>query len=916
MKRIIVAAVLAAIVALAYIGNRHFGHLISDRAYRESAMAEFDRRMELYNLSDCIKGEMEARELSQNEVEAIKWFYASMPWSDAADYPFGFYLDNIRMAFTAQTEMDWGKRVPEREFLHFVLPVRVNNEKLDRFRETYYPELKERVKGMSMKDAALEVNHWCHEKATYLPSDSRTSSPMATIVTATGRCGEESVLLVAALRCVGIPARQVYTPRWAHTDDNHAWVEAWIDGKWYFMGACEPEPVLNMAWFNAPASRAMLMHTKVFGDYITDEDIISRTNCYTEINMIQNYVDTRRAVVRVEDMEGNPVENAKVEFKIYNYAEFYSVTSQKSNGEGEAALTTGLGDLLAWATKGELFGFAKISSDTTVVRLEHKMGEEFSAVVEVNPPVEGNIPVEVTEEQIALNKIRLAYEDSVRMAYTSTFYSADKADLKKVAPVGREAELEQLLLAAKGNWRGMSAFLDSAVQCGRADEAIDMLQSVSGKDLRDACHSVLFTHLVNTPDFKSMVARWNGAGYNDKGEIDKDFYAQYLLSPRIAGENLSEYKVKFANGGLEDAGFDTCKIFEEPDSAVEQYMKCFPGELLDDYNPQRIPATPEGVLKVGGADRLSRKIFIIALLRSCGVPARIDQVTGKPQYYRSGWFDISFPDEQVEAAVKESGAGMGYLRAEYESTRYLPNPQYYRHFTIAKIMDDGSAALLNFEEGDATEMGASASWDNILRNGYGVEPGYYLTTSGTRMASGGVLANLQFSRVESGKTAEFRLTMPRNNERISVLGYVDAEARFLPQESTEQTSLLSVTGRGYFTVVLLGSNDEPSNHAIRELEAALPLLKEWGRKIVVLLPDSKALQQIDRQKLSDAGELVCYGVDENGKIAGMFCSACNGDKNTLPLIAVADSFGRVVYYSQGYNTSIRSQITDVISKIR
>ena len=79
----------------------------------------------------------------------------------------------------------------------------------------------------------------------------------------TGRCGEESTLLVAALRSVGIPARQVYTPRWAHTDDNHAWVEAWADGKWYFLGACEPEPVLNLGWFNAPASRGMLMHTKV-----------------------------------------------------------------------------------------------------------------------------------------------------------------------------------------------------------------------------------------------------------------------------------------------------------------------------------------------------------------------------------------------------------------------------------------------------------------------------------------------------------------------------------------------------------------------------------------------------------------------------------------------------------------------------
>ena len=97
-----------------------------------------------------------------------------------------------------------------------------------------------------MHDAVLEVNHWCHEKAVYMPSDRRTSSPLATVKTAYGRCGEESTLLVAALRSVGIPARQVYTPRWAHTDSNHAWVEAWVDGKWCFLGSCEPEPVLNL----------------------------------------------------------------------------------------------------------------------------------------------------------------------------------------------------------------------------------------------------------------------------------------------------------------------------------------------------------------------------------------------------------------------------------------------------------------------------------------------------------------------------------------------------------------------------------------------------------------------------------------------------------------------------------------------
>ena len=83
---------------------------------------------------------------------------------------------------------------------------------------------------------------------------------------ARGRCGEESTLAVSAMRSVGIPARQCYVPRWAHCDDNHAWVEVWADGDWHYLGACEPEPVLDKGWFTAAASKAMLVHAKAFSD--------------------------------------------------------------------------------------------------------------------------------------------------------------------------------------------------------------------------------------------------------------------------------------------------------------------------------------------------------------------------------------------------------------------------------------------------------------------------------------------------------------------------------------------------------------------------------------------------------------------------------------------------------------------------
>ncbi len=238
-------------------------HFISDKNYRK--MVEEDFQAKQTAIANPAVFRVFEEDLSVKEREAMMFLYAYMPLGDMLNMDGEYYLKNFHLTEEALSTMPWGSSVPEREMRHFILPPRVNNENLDNAREVFYHELKDRVKHLSMYDAVLEVNHWCHEKAIYTPSDARTSSPLATVRTAYGRCGEESTLLVAALRAIGIPARQVYTPRWAHTDDNHAWVEAWMDGKWYFLGACEPEPILNLGWFNAPASRGMPKHTNVFG---------------------------------------------------------------------------------------------------------------------------------------------------------------------------------------------------------------------------------------------------------------------------------------------------------------------------------------------------------------------------------------------------------------------------------------------------------------------------------------------------------------------------------------------------------------------------------------------------------------------------------------------------------------------------
>lgn len=417
------------------------------------------------------------------------FLYAYMPIGDVTDYSGDYYLENVRLSGQTRAEMPWGDKVPNELFRHFVLPIRVNNENLDDSRRVFYGELKDRVKHLSMKDAILEVNHWCHEKVVYRPSDARTSSPLASVKTAYGRCGEESTFAVAALRSVGIPARQVYTPRWAHTDDNHAWVEAWADGQWYFIGACEPEPVLNLGWFNAPASRGMLMHTKVFGRYNGPEEIMLETPNYTEINVTENYAPTAKAIVTVTDVSGNPISGARVDFKVYNYAEFYTVATKYTDADGQVSLTAGKGDMLVWASSEGKFGFTKLSfgkqSELALV-LDKKEGDIFEVDLDMVPPVENaNLP-EVTSEQRAENDRRMALEDSIRNSYIATFPTAAQIDSivsgwKGTKTSSVKKSLCSFLVDARGNYDVLIRFLQEADRQGKLLKAAALLSIINEK---------------------------------------------------------------------------------------------------------------------------------------------------------------------------------------------------------------------------------------------------------------------------------------------------------------------------------------------------------------------------------------------------------------------------------------------------
>ena len=862
-------------------------HFITDETYRAEVESDFQaKQKELPN------GDLFAvfnSEMTPEEKEALTFLYAYMPIGDITDYSGEFYLKNIRSSFQAREEMPWGKDIPEDIFRHFVLPVRINNENLDESRMVFFGELKDRVKDLSLYDAVLEVNHWCHEKVIYTPSDARTSSPLASVKTAYGRCGEESTFTVAALRSVGIPARQVYTPRWAHTDDNHAWVEAWVGGKWYFFGACEPEPVLNMGWFNGPAYRSMLMHTKVFGKYYGPEDVMERTKGYTEINVIDNYAPSAKANVKVTDANGAAVEGALVEFKIYNYAEFYSVARKTTDSEGLCDMTAGKGDMLVWASKDGKFGYGKVSfgkDEQITIELDKTGGNMEAVELDIVPPVDGTIPVEVTDEQKEKNAIRLHQEDSIRNKYVATFYTEEKAAALAKELNTDEAKTKEYMIASRGNWMELEKFLRET-PAEKRNLAMELLGVVSAKDLRDTPASVFADHLNNTP------------------AVDSELFVEYVLNPRVSNEFLTPYK-GFALSNVDEG---TRKAVQENPAQLVDWVKQNI-TIKEDLNPQRIAIMPMGVWKSRVADKHSRDIFFVAAARSCGVPARIEPVAKKVQYYQNGWVDVDF-----EAAV-QSNAKQGKVVASYAPIKALQDPKYYSHFTIAKLLDNGKLQTLDFESANGADMGAGNTWSALLKNPLTLDEGNYVLVTGTRMANGSVLSEVSFFSVEAGKTTQIKLEMRENLDEVQVIGNFNSENKFKPVNGDSETSILATTGRGYFVVAILGARQEPTNHAMRDIAAVKAELEEWGRGLVLLFPDEKGWNSFDPKEFGELPNTITYGIDVDNKIQNEIASAMKlANANNLPIFIIADTFNRVVFVSQGYTIGLGEQMMKVIHKL-
>ncbi len=863
---------LPAFILMAALLSCSNSHLIVDKSLRKNILDDYNARAERFS-SSCPGLFTLADTLGDEAIrEAVSFLLAYMPLSDLGVYEPEYITDHALAALRTRSEMPWGPAIPAGLFLNFVLPPRVNNENPDNFRIIFNEELKERVSGLDAVEAALEINRWCQEKVAYQPSDSRTSSPMATVLSARGRCGEESTLTVAALRTVGVPARQVYTPRWAHTDDNHAWVEFWADGRWHYLGACEPEPVPDRGWFTEPARRAMLVHTRAFGRYNGDEHLVRGEHLFSEINTLDRYAETKELVVRVIDSKGSPVPGAETGFMLYNYAEFYPLARLECDSAGLCSLKTGLGSLFLWADDGGRHGYTLASPADTLVEViisDDITSTAFDLDISV-PPALTPFPG-IDEELVRKNNITVRRGDSIRNAYVMSWMSdTDPAELARKAGLGEE-EVTGFLKASMGNYRSIDSFIHQSGN--KAGKAMSILENISSKDLRDAPAETLSDHLDKAPE--------------PAPGSDTSLYDRYVLSPRIANEQLSPFR-----SAIMELPEELLQMFRSQPESLAGWIDTAIA-VTETENYYGTPVIPAGVLRLRMADSHSRDIFFVAVCRTAGVPSRLAPGTGRPQYHKAGsWHDVWFAGE-----TRPSGNPATVRFIAGEGTH---EPAYQVHFTLAQL-DNGKYNTLDFDYGMKI---------SDMSSGFRLDPGAYMLTTGNRDENGNVLASVSFFKLHTGEEKAITVNLRELPQSSAAAGKISFTGE-LSSYSGGKIDLESLSEKGT-VFIWIEPGREPTRHILNDL----PRLKEefdtWGGSFVFLTDPARTPDGFHPEELAGRPANAVFVTDTG--LAFMTSALGEGaSERPLPLVLCCDGNGEVIFFSEGYRIGTGEQI---LKKIR
>ena len=781
----------------------------------------------------------------------MAYYQSGMVYCDKADIGKDVLMGFAEHSCFLRNEVEWCKKLPEDIFLEYVAAYRVNNERIDDCRRFFYDMVMPLVEGLPLEEAVQKINFWSQTKATYHKADPRTANAVTVYKSGFGRCGEESTFLVTVLRSLGIASRQVYVPSWSHCDDNHAWVEVYFDGVWKYLGACEPEDVLNRGWFDLPASRAMLVVARCFGELLSrDDNVIVQNDSFAYRNSLEHYAKTARLTVTVTDPDGSLLKNTTLRMDVVNYSYYRPLANVKTDEDGGFFIRLGLGSVrLSCVWKGKLiYSLITVKEDAALqITLQEIVPDTWFSYTFYAP--EGDpTKVEVPKTPALLEEQERAKEE--REARLASYF-----DPKRAAAFPEAAEI---LRTAAGNFDEIIAFLEKDDNPYR----LKMLKALAVKDYYEVKAELLEDHFVH------------GMRYVGQDGIPDDIFVKYLLNARLELEELSVWRNE-----LEEKFADRKERFvQNPETIWEEVCAGLEVPVGDAYDTLRL--TPLKVLETGRGSNFDKKNLFLAIARTFGIPARLNRMTKDPEYYRDGKFRAAYRKEGQEQAllVLESGSGADLHNRDdftlscWDGNRYVPLTLY------GVPWQDGKFTL---------EVGT----------------GDYQIVLSTRLQNGCQnVKELFFTLGKEGKHIVFE--KPAGDE-------IEKKAVGLPQITLKPgngTETFKALQNGKKAVCIwIREGEEPTEHVLNELWDRVEDVRLHKEQIFLVTTRQPIPFGTLERLLKGVEGLALYEADSFAD-AEAVAAAMDVEGGKYPLAIAADENGNGVFAACGYNVGTVAQL--------
>lgn len=853
---------------------------VGNDMFTQKFMQEIERSFEaqLNRLGER-RTEVEAAlvKCSNDEAEALKCLYASMPVSDAADYEAELFLSYAKHGVFLWEAGPFAGTIPEEIFAGYILHHRVNNEDLTPCRPFFYEKLHKRIEGLSMAKAILEINYWCAEEATYRTTDDRTASAECVYRSAYGRCGEESTFAVSVFRSVGIPARQVYVPLWSHCDDNHAWVEVWSDGTWKFLGACEPEEVLNKGWFTNASSRAMMVHSRWLLPVRPKEEQVGRTGMALVANQLKTYAKTTTVEVTVLNVDSTPASGAEIRFGVLNYAEFGEIACARADAKGKKVLETGFGTLQVTAYKDGAYAEQLVDvaeRHSCILRLgqtacQPDVWTEMIVIAPKDSPVNRCVQ---SEEEILFGREKSRKATKKRMAKEAAFYDEDVAvKAAECMPERFRARAVEIMKLACGNQREIAKFLEKEMEPALK---MELLNSLREKDYLDITADSLEEHCRQAAVFA--------------GKWDKELFVPYILCPRVDNEMIRPFR-RFLLSWLSEK--ERQKMAEEPKYVWEFVCAHLKSDEQLEYG--NLITSAQGAFTTGYGSALTKRVVSVQILRTLGIPARLNPSDQILEVWKDGAF-VALEEYEGQSEVRTAGI----VVEQQEGKTWT----YYQNWPIAKFDGTKYQTLRLSDESGLPVYGEIPLF-----------PGQYKILTANRLPNGNVFAK------------QFVFVLKEGEKRHIVLEQKEADVKDMLEENAitdftvqkedgTQCHLSELVKEKEGLFLWLEEGKEPTEHLLNEIRQRSEAYNQLLANLYFVVRDMEVKKDPTLAKTLAELEHAQFLVDDFGVDMETLARRMYLEPGKLPLIVIVDQEMRGIYGVAGYNVGSADMILKILNR--